>query len=417
MVDCIANLNQFKEIRYVYEAEAVLFYYLSNYSLFSEGEASSDSETILVFDMGGATINATIVTASKTLVNGRLKYEIDFLGKIGYGIGGDTIDYCITKFLLSCSNEISQLAGIDIFERKVELAELAYQIKKEIIANYYSGNNYLITYANLENFINKALDTNITIDPETSEMYKYFVKESGKFKLFKYPLFINTIYNNIKDAVNEVVELSDNLHIDKVIFSGRSTSFPMVKETVEEQLNARENDTKSIALSLEESKIAVAKGACWYGINKNSVRLNNLKTNAAFGFKKTQSADKTDVKFYELVSMGCNFDTSNDGIDSFQGIEEHVDDFAFDGAKVNFYQIMGKNADKILSQEQKHKFSKIATIQIDLPTSKVAMRVNENDEVDCAVVLNTNRKLESKGVVADQEIDDANEEHYTWIVK
>jgi hypothetical protein len=52
MVDCIANLNQFKEIRYVYEAEAVLFYYLSNYSQFSGGEASSDSETILVFDMG-----------------------------------------------------------------------------------------------------------------------------------------------------------------------------------------------------------------------------------------------------------------------------------------------------------------------------------------------------------------------------
>jgi molecular chaperone DnaK (HSP70) len=27
----------------------------------------SDSETILVFDMGGATINATVVTANKTL--------------------------------------------------------------------------------------------------------------------------------------------------------------------------------------------------------------------------------------------------------------------------------------------------------------------------------------------------------------
>jgi molecular chaperone DnaK (HSP70) len=417
MVDCIDHLNQFKEIRYVYEAEAVLFYYLSNYSQLSGREASSDSETILVFDMGGATINATIVTASKTVFNGRPKYEIDFLGKIGYGIGGDTIDYCVTKFLLSCSNEFAQLGGINIFDRKVELADLAFQIKKEIITNYNSGNNFLITYANLENFINKALGTNITIDPETSEMYKYFVKDSGKFKLFEHPLFIKTIYNNIKDAVNEVVELSDSTHIDKVIFSGRSTSFPMVKETVEKQLNAKKNGTKSIALSLEESKIAVAKGACWYGINKNSVRLNNLKTNAAFGFKKTQSADKTDVKFYELVSMGCNFDTSNDGIDSFQGVVEIADDFAFDGAKVNFYQIMGKNADKILSEQQKHKFSKIATINLDQLTSKVAMKVNENDEVECAVVLQSNRPIKERGVVVDQEIDEANEEHYTWIVK
>ena len=45
--------------------------------------------------------------------------------------------------------------------------------------------------------------------------------------------------------------------------------------------------------------------------------------------------------------MGCNFDTSNDGIDSFQGVEEIIDDFAFDGSKVNFYQIMGKDAVKM----------------------------------------------------------------------
>lgn len=417
MVDCIGKLNQFKEIRYVYEAEAVLFYYLSNYSQFSDGVASSDSETILVFDMGGATINATIVTANKTLINGRPKYEIDFLGKIGYGIGGDTIDYCITKFILSCTDEFPALAGINIFDKKVELAELAFQIKKEIIANYYSSNAYLITAYALEDYINKSLGVSISLSEETSEMYKYFLKVSGKCKLFEHPLFIKTIYNNVKDAVNEVVELSNSTHIDKIIFSGRSTSFPMIKETVEKQLNAKKSETKSIALNLEESKMAVAKGACWYGINKNSVRLNNLKTNAAFGFKQTQSADKSAVKFYELVEMGCNFDTSNDGIDSFQGVEEIKDDFAFDGSKVNFYQVMGKDADKILSEGQKHKFSKIATINLDQVTSKIAMKVNENDEVECAVILQSNRPLKERGVVADQEIDEANEEHYTWIVK
>jgi molecular chaperone DnaK (HSP70) len=416
MVDCIGKINQFKEIRYVYEAEAVLFYYLSNYSQFSGGEAATNSETILVFDMGGATINATIVTANKTLINGRPKYEIDFLGKIGYGIGGDTIDYCITKFILSFKTEYPELASVDIFDKKSELSSMALKIKVAMIENFYKGHDYLITYSQLEDYINE-LGVAITIEEETSGMYKYFLKKSGKFKLFEDTLFIKTIYNNVKDAVNEVVELSDSTHIDKIIFSGRSTSFPMIKETVEKQLNAKKSETKSIALNLEDSKMAVAKGACWYGINKNSVRLNNLKTNAAFGFKKTQSADKSDVKFYELVEMGCNFDTSNDGIDSFQGVEEIKDDFAFDGSKVNFYQVMGKDADKILSEGQKHKFSKIATINLDQATSKVAMKVNENDEVECAVILHTNRQLKEKGVVSDQEIDEANEEHYTWIVK
>ena len=112
-------------------------------------------------------------------------------------------------------------------------------------------------------------------------MYKYFLKESGRFKLLDHPLFVKTIYNNVMDAVKEVKALSNNARIDKVIFSGRSTSFPLIRETVR-QLNVVEDGTKIIALGLEESKVAVAKGACWYGINKNSVRLNNSKTNAGF---------------------------------------------------------------------------------------------------------------------------------------
>jgi hypothetical protein len=170
-------------------------------------------------------------------------------------------------------------------------------------------------------------------------------------------------------------------------------------------------------LALEESKTAVAYGACWYGINKNSVRLNNLKTNASFGFMKTLSADKSDVKFHELIPLGRRFDPTVDGIGAFQGSESLEDDFAFDGSKVNYYQIMGKDADKILSEKQKHKFSKIATIGLDQLTAQIAMRVNENDEVDCRVKLKSNRILVERGCVADQEIDEANEEHYTWMVK
>jgi molecular chaperone DnaK (HSP70) len=418
MIDCIGYLKQFKEIRYVYEAEAVLFYYLSNFSQLNKGEKAMESETILVFDMGGATINATIVTANKTFINNRQKYDINFLGKIGYGIGGDTIDYCIIRFLLSFKDEFPQLGSINIFDKKIQLAELAFQIKKEIIYNYYSKKEYLITADNLQRFINGAdLGVRIAINDETSVMYKYFLNENGRFNLFGHQLFIKTIFNNVKDAVNEVIDLSDLSQIDKVIFSGRSTAFPMIKETVEKQLKSKKIEPKIIVLDLEESKTAVAKGACWYGINKNAVRLNNLKTNAAFGFKKTMSANRTDVRFYELVEMGCSFDTTNDGIDSFQGVENINDDFAFDGGKVNFYQIMGKDADTILSEGQKHKFSKIASINLDQVTSKVAMKVNENDEVECAVILNTNRKIIESGVVSDQEIDEANEEHYTWTVK
>lgn len=435
MVDCISKLNQFKEIRYVYEAEAVLFYYLSNFNKLNNGESAPDEETILVFDMGGATINATVVTANKILVNNRTKYDIDFLGKIGYGIGGDTIDYCIVKTILSFTKEFPAFKGVDIVKNKIQLADMAKEIKMTLVRSYYkTSEENLIAAPQLEAAIKHGTGLDVEVLKKTqkideislmpieqtkpTELYKLFKRDNNnRCKLFEHPVFIDTIYNNVKDSVNEVFELSDRTHIDKVIFSGRSTSFPMIKETVEKQLKSKEHSPVSIVLNLGESKTAVAMGACWYGINKNSVKLNNLKTNAAFGFKKTLSADKTNTKFYELVEMGCSFDIQNDGIDSFEGTKEIADDFAFDGSKVNFYQIMGKDADKILSEGQKHKFSKIAAINLDLITSKVAMKVNENDEVECVVKLESNQIIKEKGVVSDQEIDEANEEHYTWIVK
>jgi hypothetical protein len=188
----------------------------------------------------------------------------------------------------------------------------------------------------------------------------------------------------------------------------------LIKETVKKQLG---KNITSIDFGFDELKTAVAKGACWYGTHINAVQLHNLKTTASFGFRRTLTANGTNIKFHSLIAMGQDFDAANDGISYFQNVETITDTFNFDSNKVNFYQIMGKDADGILSQDQKHKYSKIATIRIDQPTAEIAMQVSENDEIDCHVRLQNNRILTEKGAVADQEIDEANVEHYTWIVK
>jgi molecular chaperone DnaK (HSP70) len=417
MVDCLGYLKQFKEVRYVYEAEAVLFYYLSNYSRFNNSDSQFKNENILVFDMGGATINATIVSASKIEENQKPVYYIDFLGKIGYGIGGDTIDYCILKFIKKFANEYPQLNTINFnTENKKDLVEAARSIKLQIIDYYEKGYDTLITTRQLNDFLKPVLGVSIEFSEE-SKFYENFKKDSkGKYKIFNHPIFIDLIYNNVKDAVNEVIDLSDNCKIDKVIFSGRSTFFPNIKETVEKQLKSKNSTPAKVTLAIEESKTAVAHGACWYGINKNSIRLNNLKTNASFGIKQTLTADTANVEFIELIQMGCQFDSNNSEIDKVSGMKNISANFAFDGGKVNFYQVMGKNANQILAGNQRHKFAKIASIRIPQEIEAVQMIVKEDDDVECKVRLVNNRVLEEKGVVSDQEIADANEEHYTWII-
>jgi hypothetical protein len=415
IIDCCGHLNQFKEVRYVYEAEAVLFYYLSNFKKFNPKEGPMEKETILVFDMGGATINTTVVDASIRQINNRPVYFIDFLSKIGYGIGGDTIDYCIAKFLLQFSDEFLELKAFDIKSDASKLAGLAFTIKKEIVRNYELGFDYLITHDELQRQVNSYLGTNISVTRD-SNLYSYFLKnERNSFPLFSSEFFQKYIYRNIEDAVNEVIHLSDH-PVNKVIFSGRSTFFPGVKETVIGQFEKNKKYPRYIMPTFEESKTAVAQGACWYGINKNAVRLNNLKTNAAFGVKRTRSADKTDAEFIELVQMGCAFDDYSDEVGAFSGQQKINDDFAFDGAKINFYQVMGKNADQILSENQKHKFSKIAGIQLPLAATEIGIKVKEDDNIECAVKLVSDHILMEKGVVSDQDMEDANEEHYTWTV-
>ncbi len=418
IIDCIAGLKQFKEIRYVYEAEAVLFYYLSNFKRLNGVKDFPNSETIFIFDMGGATINATIVTSTLTQTVGGPKYEIDFLGKIGYGIGGDTIDYCISQFVLTFKTDYPDLLGVDPSRSVPQLLAMAFEIKKSIIENYKPGAEYLITNLDLERVINGALKTNITIDPETSKLYEFFRKNAlNEFALFDEVIFRDLVYKQIADSCNEVVKLSGAKVLHKVLFSGRSTAFPNVREIVEGRLLALNIKPKYIHLDLEESKTAVAMGACWYGLNRNAVKLNHMKTSASFGFRKALSADKTSVQFYELVETGRDFDSTVDGVRCCGGQESIRDSFALDGSKVNFYQIMGEDANYILASNQKHKYSKVASISVPQLTSQVAMRVNENDIIECLVQLESNKILRANGVVSDQEIADANDDHYTWNVK
>lgn len=417
IIDCTNQLNQFEEIRYVYEAEAVLFYYLSNYNRFNKGKYSFKDENILVFDMGGATINATVISATKVDEVQKSVYYVDILGKIGYGVGGDTIDYCLIKFIKEFANEYPEFKNLKFnADNKESLVKAARAIKLQIGDYFEKDFDTLITTTQLERILNETLSEPIQI-LEESKFYQSFKKNSkGNYKLFSHPILVELIYNNVKDAINEVIELSGNCKIDKVIFSGRSTFFPIIKETVEKQLKGKGIVAEIVILDIEESKTAVAYGACWYGINKNSIRLNNLKTNASFGIKHTIGPAMTNAQYIELINMGCSFDSTHEGISRVENQMAIDYDFALDGEKVNFYQVMGKDASTILSLNQKHKYSKIASIRLPMKLMALQMVVSENDEIDCKVKLKSNEILAEKGVVSDQEIMDANEEHYTWII-
>ena len=424
MLFCIGSLNRFKEIRFIHEAEAILFYYLSNKSNLHKQfgcTSSKEDETILVFDMGGATINATVVQINKS---DKDTYEVTILSKIGYGIGGDSIDYCILKSIFDFSPEIIDLQLINIFDKSIKeksserecksakekLIELSFKIKKEITKN--KNKNELISAIDLQIFLSEAIGNDVYIDVE-GDFYRIF-KTKSTFCILKNKYFNHLIYDNISDATHEVLKNGGNPRIDKIILAGRSTSFPNIESSIN---NAFSYLVDIINLNkIGVAKTAVAEGACWYGVNNACIKLNNLKVSANFGFVKTKSTDKEDVQFVNLIGAGKSF--KNKDQEQIKSIEKTIDfrdRFNFDGNKVNFYQIMGSDTEKIIAERQRHKYSKIATIKLSQESEKIGMRINENDDVNCSVKLVSGAIRKERGVIADQEITDANEEHYTWI--
>lgn len=424
MMSCIENLGQFKEIRTIYETEAIVFYYLSNKSALElqfDCKITNANEIVLVFDMGGATINATVAQISKQ--NNDI-YEVNILSKIGYGIGGDSIDFCILKSIFDFEKELD-LQHINILDKKNRknftqvdynrikevLIKLSLRIKLQIVKNQYKTE--FISANDLHIYLTEAANKEIYINAE-SDFYRIF-KKSSKFSILKNKYFTDLIYKNVSDSVNETLKIAGSPKIDKIILSGRSTSFPNIEEFIN---GAFTYSPDMINLNKTGvAKTAVAEGACWYGVNNNCIKLNNLKTSANFGFVKTKTPDKQNIEFFNLVGAGQDFiESDQGGIKLIQKTRIFNDLFSFDGGKVNFYQIMGSDYETIIAKNQKHKFSKIETIKINQESEKIGMRVCENDDVICSVRLVNGKTEKTKGIMADQEITDANEEHYTWIL-
>ncbi len=442
MLECIGYLGQFKEIRYIYEAEAVLFYYLRNYKILAKSNAIFSKESILVFDMGGATINASVFNGEGIPKDNTTNYTIDTLAKLGYGIGGDTIDYCILQSIFLYAEDIPVINAIKIeFEKVINrkyvtkeeidsrvkaLQAMSMRIKLKIIANIDdNGTVNLISVYDLESAIQAAANnmgykvTEIdNIDPD-SDFYKIFSKENTNAATYilNNSYFCSLIYDNITTIINDLLQLSSGTVIDTAILSGRSTLFPLIKKTVIDVLKKKGNKPNEVVLNLVEAKTVVAKGACWYGVSKDAVTLTNIKTNASFGVKHRTGAEDESIEYIELVPALSKFNDNEAGIRFLQKAHNTMSDFSKDNQLVNFYQVMGSNPDTIIRENQLHKLSKIAAIAIDKTTKKTELRVNENDSVQCAVQLNNGKVLLSAGSVADQEITDANAEHYTWIVQ
>ncbi|MFZ4772159.1 MAG: Hsp70 family protein, partial [Ferruginibacter sp.] len=264
LVKAIESMKQFNEIRYIYEAEAVFFYYLSNLKF-----KKKTAEKVLIFDMGGATINVTALDYKFEEGN----HNIKILSKVGYSIGGDSIDYYLKEHLFGGTRgtQYPYITGTIrdpknyIKTGKIARYKLLYHdgikaIKHKMSNRWASKEEELYAKSDLDtvftNYISRS-DLSEKVKNDYHEKWKKFyndsdnaetpirfiddLKRDGTSYRFRTDKEVSKVYRNlyqlVEDSIIETLIFSKVETFDKIIFSGRSSQFPYIKDTVLEAYN------------------------------------------------------------------------------------------------------------------------------------------------------------------------------------
>lgn len=422
--ECVLDIkdSSIKELRFIYEAEAILVNYINSGAAKVSEQESEKGENIFIFDMGGATINTTLANVKRrTRRNNDLVWEIEIISKLGYGVGGDTIDYAYLQWIYSKSDAYNVLAQNNPFgvhstmdmKGRRKLKESVLELKKQTIRNSKENAENLIDRYHIAQFNGYSLPMN----DEESDVFVNDLK-NGKQSFLHSKWFEEYVYDNVRSIASDVLyvcEKKNITHLDTILMSGRSSHFPRIKETVESVVKQSGYSPDISLLALTESKSAVAKGACYYGVLNSRIILQNMTVNGVFGVIQKTDPTKAPI-FHKLIDDGDSFDngyrTGKTDIRESQG-------FTFDGGVVRFCQVMGVNPAEIIAKNEKHKFSEVAAIPAQpFPVQEVQISITDKDKILCSIT-NTNGETipPVETIVKDSDIMACNDEQYTFFVK
>ncbi len=302
----------------VRESDAVAWYYFNNYSRLiketvkvSDQEASklveqrSESDRVLVYDMGAGTIDLTLFEV-KTVGKRR---SLKMLARVGIPKAGNYLDYILARALLLVMQDHSDKM---VDGKKVDFEELY----AELIQDYQSNKGTAIPF---KRFIKSELKPALSQD-EFNFVYEPLI---GGFEDAEYLNDIDpqTLINHeeytayLSEVTNDLIQLlgrnagKRRLQIDTLVLSGRGVQIPKLEKGL---LSAINKTFKSSPLVIkpesEKLKSIVAEGAGHFARFERGKAgvLEELKVPARFGLLSHYSGGIQ--KYIEHVSPDSDLD-------------------------------------------------------------------------------------------------------------
>ncbi|MBD5358828.1 MAG: hypothetical protein HDR88_17875 [Bacteroides sp.] len=420
MVDSIKRTKLFKEVHYLYEAEGVLMYYLN---LNWANLPKMANKTFIVFDMGGATINATAFKINvKTNTNKGHAYTqhitVNTVSRVGYTVGGDNIDYALIKIIIGIPSFKERRKALRISENellrenKKRLITFVQKLKVDYVdkkaGNTREGNIAESKEALWIEIFKLANDCGISVPDSMSDKDLEYLND-GKAAHKMYELVINSVEDSVKELVSGIT-ISDV----ELILSGRSVLYPRIKKTVRDTLKKYKfnvnpwNYKGGIDSDQDVVKTAVVRGACWYGMFSKYINLRHDIVTSTFGY--TDTVDGT-TKFIPVVSKNTNFNDNGEA----EGEVEPIDPTTIN---VKFLQMLGSDYDEILKNKIHHKKAELTQVyssEISGSVKSIKVKIDSNGNFSYEInVLGESVPLTGTCNTIDVDITDTNSEAYAF---
>ena len=432
MVDSVKRTKLFKEVHYIYESEGVLMTYLQrNWASLS----SIANKLIVVFDMGGATINATAFRLNVTTGTNQghiytRNVEVRTVSKIGFCVGGDDIDFAIIKLLLSApgiKDKIAEKGSEKEFMRKHKkgLIQMVRRLKLYHIDLYnnpdnLSSDNVLASEDTFWAFVNTTFDKwGVALEEANKgELWKYINQQRRTHTILQ-KYVMNKVADSVMELFNGLKENNISNCEVELILSGRSTLYPGIKECVIDSINKTKkyickSEWKGFTKpngELDEIlvKSCVANGACWYAMFSKYITMRHDILTSTFGYLDIID-NKT--RFVPILERNKEYDENGKC-----KLEKPIKPINPTLNNVEFIQMFGSDYDKIIDEDIRYKQVRLLQILPDKIHSEIKginiLVDNKNNFSYCLDIAGM-ESIKGSYEVSDADIEDENSEAYSF---
>ncbi len=270
-----------RNLKFISESDAVACFYLSHWSDINHSEEVDrseedieflrDSENVLVFDMGGGTLDITYLTRQG--IN-----NIKVHGRMGIAKAGNYLDGLLAQLIAKRIRQLEKVVNpeqITDTERLIAARKLKDIIKNELKPKMAESGKTIIISRN--DFVDVGVRQDFIISVDD------IVKES------KFKEYVNSC---TKDILRNFIEFyglydeSQTVNIDTVIISGRSSKLPQIRSALIRELNEIIphgnfcSIDMSTVLDTDKSKDVVVEGALSYAsLESLKVSSDNIMAN------------------------------------------------------------------------------------------------------------------------------------------